>query len=204
MPKVGIEPIRRKQLIEATLKSIEDNGLQGTTIGTISRHAGMSSGIISHYFGGKQGVIEAAIRHMLEQLKQGLLAQLREAKRQCVEPRERLRMIVETNFTGFQRSSSTTVTWLSFWAKAVHDPQLARLQVVNARRLYSNLLYSLRQMIDDEQQARDAAATMAALIDGMWLRSVLSHDSEHAFAEAERLCKDYIDIIVCGVNHQCV
>lgn len=204
MPKVGIEPIRRKQLIEATLKSIEDNGLQGTTINTISRQAGMSSGIISHYFGGKQGVIEAAIRHMLEQLKQGLLVQLREAQRQRVTPRQRLRMIVETNFTGFQRSSSTTVSWLSFWAKAVHDPQLSRLQAVNARRLYSNLLYSLKQMIACEQQARDAAASMAAMIDGMWLRSVLSQDPDASFAEAERLCKDYIDIIVRGVTQQCV
>jgi TetR/AcrR family transcriptional repressor of bet genes len=204
MPKVGIEPIRRKQLIEATLKSIEDNGLQGTTINTISRLAGMSSGIISHYFGGKQGVIEAAIRHMLEQLKEGLLVQLREARRQQVTPRERLRMIVETNFTGFQRSSSTSATWLSFWASAVHDPQLARLQAVNARRLHSNLLYSLRQMIDDQRCAEDAAASMAALIDGMWLRSVLSRDPEAAFAQAERLCKDNIDIIVRGVNQACV
>ena len=70
MPKVGIEPVRKQQLIEATLKSIEVNGFQGTTIVTISRLAGMSSGIISHYFGGKQGVIQAAVRHLLEQLQQ--------------------------------------------------------------------------------------------------------------------------------------
>ena len=69
MPKVGIEPLRKQQLIEATLYSIGEYGLQGTTINTISRSAGMSSGIISHYFGGKQGLIEATVRYLLEQLK---------------------------------------------------------------------------------------------------------------------------------------
>ena len=50
MPKVGMEKVRRQQLIDATLSSIEQHGLQGTTIVTISKLAGVSSGIISHYF----------------------------------------------------------------------------------------------------------------------------------------------------------
>lgn len=186
---------RRRQLIEATLKSIELYGFQGTTIVTISKLAGMSSGIISHYFGGKQGVIEAAVRYLLDQLKNGLLEQLEAGRERQVSARERLMMIVETNFDGFQRSSPATITWLAFWARAMHDPQLARLQRVNSRRLYSNLLYSFRQLLTGEQQARDAASQAAAMIDGMWLRSTLSDspDTEQTFNEAGRLCKAFID-----------
>lgn len=196
--RANVEGVRRQQLIDATLKSIELYGFQGTTIVTISKQAGMSSGIISHYFGGKQGVIEAAVRYLLDQLKQGLLQQLQAGQARQVSPRERLMMIVETNFAGFQRSSSATVTWLAFWAKAMHDPALARLQRVNSQRLSSNLLYSFRQLIADPIAARDAAAMTAAMIDGMWLRSTLNLTpaTDEAFNEAERLCKAFIDSLI--------
>ncbi|MFY0701727.1 MAG: transcriptional regulator BetI [Bermanella sp.] len=190
MSTVGIEPVRKLQLIEATLKSIEAHGFQGTTIVTISRLAGMSSGIISHYFGGKQGVIEAAVRHLLDQLKQGLLTRIAQAENPSAL--ERLMMVVETNFSGFQRSSSVTTAWLSFWGQATHDVGLARLQAVNSKRLESNLRFSFRQLIEDPQKAAEAARMTAAMIDGMWLRSTLSADKDRSFKESERLCKEFI------------
>ena len=69
MPKVGMESMRRQQLIDATIDVVADVGLRGATINLISRRAGMSSGIISHYFGGKQALIEASVRYLLSQLK---------------------------------------------------------------------------------------------------------------------------------------
>jgi TetR/AcrR family transcriptional regulator, transcriptional repressor of bet genes len=192
MPRVGIEPLRKQQLIDATLKSIETNGLQGTTIMTISRLAGMSTGIISHYFGGKQGLIEAAVRHLMDQLKKGLLNRLQQIGE--VTPQRRLMMIVETNFSVFQQSSPASNAWLSFWAKAMHDECLSRLQTVNSKRLESNLLYSFRQLIPDLNRARDCAAMTAAMIDGMWLRCTLSQPQQRDFDESERLCKEFIQL----------
>ncbi len=192
MPKIGIEPLRKQQLIDATLKSIETNGLQGTTIITISRQAGMSSGIISHYFGGKQGLIEAAVRHLMDQLKQGLLTRLQEIGE--VSSEQRLMMIVETNFSGFQQSSPASNAWLSFWTKAMHDESLSRLQTVNIKRLESNLLYSYRELIPELDKARDCARMTAAMIDGMWLRSTLSQPQRRNFEESERLCKEFIQL----------
>lgn len=192
MPKVGIEPIRKKQLIEATLNSIGEYGLQGTTINTISGIAGMSSGIISHYFGGKQGLIEATVRYLLEQLK---LTLLQRVKHPDVSPEERLMMIVETNFTNIQQSDAATRTWLSFWAQAMHDTELAKLQRVNNLRLLSNLRYSFKQLMPPEQAA-DAAKMTAAMIDGFWLRSALSDHSTDDFQEAELLCKQFIETLI--------
>ena len=192
MPKVGIEPVRKKQLIEATLHSIGELGLQGTTINTISRFAGMSSGIISHYFGGKQGLIEATVRYLLVQLKTTLLHHV---SRSEVSPRQRLMMIVEANFTNIQQSDAVTRTWLSFWAQAMHDPELAKLQRVNNRRLLSNLCYSYKHLMP-ASKAVDAAKMTASMIDGFWLRSALSDCSEIDFNEAEVLCKHFIDTLI--------
>lgn len=189
MPKVGVQEERRRQLIEATLEVVGELGLQSATIGAISRTAGMSSGLISHYFGGKQALIEATLRQLLEELKIALMARTKAAS---LTPHQRLVAIVEANFSDFQRSTATTGTWLSFWARAIHEPGLARLQHINNRRLYSNLCYSFRQLLPAEA-ARDAAKQTAALIDGFWLRSALWPDQEEGFLESEALCKAFIN-----------
>lgn len=189
MPKVGIKTLRKQQLIDATLESIGKHGLQSTTIITISKIAGLSSGIISHYFGGKQGLIEATIKHLLEQLTLALLERVSPKK---LNAAERLNMIIEVNFTSFQRSTPTIKTWLSFWAESMHDPKLKRLQNINSRRLYSNLLFSFRQLLA-EDVAIIASQKTAAMIDGLWLRCALSSSPEEEFIKAEQLCKSFVD-----------
>lgn len=191
MARVGIEELRKKELIEATIESIENHGFKGTTILTISRQANLSAGIISHYFGSKQGLILATIRHLLEELKQGLLQQIVSCEKPLT-PEARLHMIVDTNFACFQQSTSVTRTWLCFWAQALHDPELARLQAVNSKRLLQNLLYSYRQVIADKEKALLAATMTAAMIDGLWLRSSLSETSQDEFKKAEQVCKQFI------------
>jgi TetR/AcrR family transcriptional repressor of bet genes len=192
VPKVGIKPLRKQQLINATLESVAQYGLQNTTIITISRIAGLSSGIISHYFGGKQELIEATVKHLLEQLKLALLERI---SQKHLGAAERLKMIIEANFTQLQRSAPATKTWLSFWAQSMHQPGLARLQHINSNRLYSNLLFSFRQLLPDDL-AIAASKQTAAMIDGFWLRSALSPRPENEFKQAEKLCKKFIDDLI--------
>ena len=68
MPKVGMQPIRRQQLIDATLAAVNELGFAEASISQIAQRAGVSTGIISHYFQGKNGLIEATMRYLLQQL----------------------------------------------------------------------------------------------------------------------------------------
>jgi len=113
----------------------------------------------------------------------------------ALSPVERLKMIIEANFTPLQRSIPATKTWLSFWAQSMHDPGLARLQHINSKRLYSNLLYSFRSLLN-EDSAIIAAKQTAAMIDGFWLRSALSPKPEEEFFLAEQLCKNFVDVLI--------
>ncbi|CAM4242489.1 transcriptional regulator BetI [Pseudoalteromonas byunsanensis] len=191
MPKVGMEPVRREQLIKATIESVAELGLQGTTINSISKKAGLSSGIISHYFGGKQGLIEATVRYLLSSLKYSLMAQVTES----TSPQQRLMFIIEANFALVQQRKDTTRTWLSFWAQSMHDPELHRLQNVNSKRLYSNLASSFRKLMSADN-ARLAAQLSAAMIDGLWLRAVLSQSDKDQFKYSEQLAKQYVRSLI--------
>ena len=187
-----MKTVRQQQLIDATLISVERHGLHHTTINTISGLAGLSSGLISHYFGGKQGLIEATLKYLLDELKHALLSRILDKN---LSPAQRLSMIVESNFTEFQRSTAATKTWLSFWSQAVHDPGLARLQHVNCQRLHSNLAFAFKQLMP-ASVATDAAKQTAAMIDGFWLRSALSHNPEQEFEQAQILCKAFIETVI--------
>ncbi|MBS8239926.1 transcriptional regulator BetI [Marinobacter lipolyticus] len=188
MPIVGVKDTRKQQLIDATMASIAELGMQNTTIVSISKRAGMSSGIISHYFGGKQGLIEAALRYMLDQLGKELRERMAKTDG---SPEQRLNCIIESNFSEFQRSALAAKTWLSFWARSMHEPGLKRLQQINNARLYSNLRYSFARVLP-AQEATEAARQTAALIDGFWLRSALSLDPAESFEAGERLCKKFV------------
>ncbi|EWY42660.1 transcriptional regulator [Skermanella stibiiresistens SB22] len=185
MPKVGMEPIRRQQLIEATITSISRYGFADATISRISKEAGVSTGIIHHYFGSKDDLLEATMRTLLQQLRRDVVERLSAAS----TPEQRLAAIIDGNFADAQFDRPVIVAWLAFWAQVPHVPELARLQRVNARRLRSNLLYDLRRLLPNGR-AEEAATGLAALIDGLWLRASL--DGAENPATARTIVRGYL------------
>ena len=165
MPKVGMEPVRRAQLIDATCESIFQYGLGDTTINKISRLAGVSTGIISHYFGGKNDLVEATMYKILIDLGDAVSSRVQQA----VTPREKTWVIIEGNFSYHQTSARFVTSWLAFWSQAMHVTSLAKLQNVNKRQLKSNLVFWYRRLLPP-QEVKMVAGGMAALIDGLWLR----------------------------------
>lgn len=190
MPKVGMQPIRRQQLIDATLMAVDQVGMGDASIALIARLAGVSNGIISHYFRDKNGLIAATMRHILSMLNEGV-AQRRRALTDD-SPRAHLKVIIEGNFDASQVNGPAMKTWLAFWASSMHQPTLHRLQRVNDHRLYSNLCCQFRRVLPLDQ-ARVAARGLAALIDGLWLRGALSGDSFDT-DQAVRIAYQYMDL----------
>lgn len=189
MPKVGMQPIRRSQLIHATLEAVDQVGMGDASIALIARLAGVSNGIISHYFQDKNGLLEATMRHLMSALSQAV-GERRKALKDD-EPRSHLRAIIEGNFDSSQVNGPAMKTWLAFWATSMHQPSLSRLQRINDHRLYSNLCCEFRRVLP-LAQARAAARGLAALIDGLWLRGALSGDAFDT-EQALSIAYDYLD-----------
>lgn len=164
-----MQPIRRKQLIDATIKTIARVGYPDTTVGRIAKEAGLSVGIISHYFGGKQALLEATMARLLFELHDAFVARVANAE----SPRARLSSIIATNFDDDQYSPEVVRAWLAFWAQVPFSPDLARLQCIYSRRMLSNLKHALRGLVPKDH-VEDGAELFASLIDGFWLRSTTS------------------------------
>ena len=59
-----LEEVRRNQLVEVTIDSLAELGFVGTTLAQIAGRAGVSPGLVAHYFGDKDGLLDAAFRSL--------------------------------------------------------------------------------------------------------------------------------------------
>ncbi len=186
MPKVGMEPVRQQQFIDATIRVIHAEGMRATTLSKVARQAGTSTGLVAHYFGEKTGLLEATFRH----LARSLAAEYRRRRAGAATPLDRVLAVIEANFADSQSSPPVVSAWLSFWAQVNHNPRLARIQRVVTRRLQSNLMHGLRGLLVAED-ARHVATGLAVMIDGLWLRASLATGGV-TIADARRLARDYL------------
>jgi TetR/AcrR family transcriptional repressor of bet genes len=187
-----MEPVRRRALITAAIEAIHDRGMTGLTMGDIARRAGVSSALAHHYFGSKDDLLIATMRHLLDELG----AEFRRRLDEVEAPMDRVAAIIEGNFAPGQFRPAVISAWLAFYLQSLHDPEAARLLRVYLRRLESNLVHALAELVT-LPRAREIARGAAAMIDGLWLRAALPAGGVEA-DEASRLVLDYVERSVRG------
>ena len=102
MPKLGMERIRRRVVIDAAIAEVGRAGSLDVTVGQIARRAGVSAALVHHYFGSKDAVFLAVLRAILREFGSDARARLARA----VGPRARLAAIVEATSASATRTSS--------------------------------------------------------------------------------------------------
>lgn len=167
MPKLGMEPIRRAALIDAAIAEIGAAGSLDVTVSRIARRAGVSSALAHHYFGGKEDILLAAMRHILTDYRREVLRRLSGTE----TARDRLAAIVGGSFAPSNFGADTVAAWLNFYVLALSSDPARRLYHVYASRLRSNLRHALRPLVGD--RAADLADRTAELIDGSYLNQGL-------------------------------
>ena len=185
--RVDAEDVRRRQLIAATIEAIADLGFNATTISEITRRANVSTGLVAFYFGDKDGLLEATLRHLARELSRTAAARLRQA----TTPRERIQAILDANLGSNQFDRRTATVWLAFWGQVPHSPRFARVQRAYQRRIAGNLTHALRPLVG-RPQALALGESIAAFIDGLWLRATLA-ESQPDSAAARRAAATYVD-----------
>ncbi len=167
MPKLGMEPIRRAALVKATIAEIGEAGSLDVTVSQIAKRAGMSSALAHHYFGGKEQIFLAAMRHTLSVYG----AEVRGALLMADSPRARVEAIVRSSFSQTSFRREVVAAWLNFYVLAQRSDDARRLLTIYQNRLRSNLRHALRP--DHGDAARELSERLAALIDGAYLRQSL-------------------------------
>lgn len=187
MPKLGMEPKRRAALVTAVIDEIGETRSLDVTVAKIARRAGMSSGLAHHYFGSKEQMLIAAMGHILVEFS----GKVRDGLRAAEGPRDRLAAIIQANFAPHVFDPRKTSAWLSFYALAQAKDDAGHLMQIYQKRLRSNLLFDLRKLTPEAEIIAD---TLAALIDGVYLRAALADGarSDEAFAQVSKALDTFL------------
>ena len=185
MPKF-VDPVQRREFIaDALFAIVLRQVLSKVSLRTIADETGLAIGSIRHYFSGADGIVRFALETLVERVGGRLESRLAdmlprldagnldhgEAKELTVDFLSELLPLDETR----HRES---VVWLAFEEEARTTPELADVfetAVRGTRDLMARVVESMtaRGVLRAGLDAQVEAETLAALIDGLTLRSAL-------------------------------
>ncbi len=153
---------RRLQLIEATIASVTERGPLESTVTQIAAAAGFTGANLYRYFGDKEGLLTATMRHIVERMQ----AERRRCAEQATDAKARFLAIAAANLSPAVFRVDLCRCWLHFQAQASHSAALARLERLNDRLLRRSLRQAAQALLPPAQAQR-LAEEAALLIEGM-------------------------------------
>jgi TetR/AcrR family transcriptional regulator, transcriptional repressor of bet genes len=162
--------IRRELLIDATARCLAQYGAQGVSVRAICKEAGVTPGLLRHYFDGIDDCIAEAYRATGNRVEKALLLAVAAAPQ---EPRPRLLAYLTASFAPPISDAELLATWLAFWALTKTDPRIADLHA----QIYGAYRGNLEILIGDYRPGdhRLTAVALTALVDGLWLELSLGN-----------------------------
>lgn len=187
-----IQEFRRKALIEATIASLAKHGVAHTTVRMICSAAGISHGLLTHYYESKDELMAAAFHHLFSEVTRKV--QKLQAKA-GTSAYARLMSMPPAIFSTSVCNALHRHAFLAFW----HEIRFSKpVRDVN-RALYSDYTQRMQALFAEaagehgrEIDVESAAIGYIALIDGLWLE--LSIDDQVVSRDhAIHLCCRFID-----------
>jgi AcrR family transcriptional regulator len=183
---------RRLALIEACARVLARAGAAGASVREIAVEAGVSPGLVSHYFSG----IEALVAATYEQVEGAVAATLDRAVDEAGhDPRARLDAFVTASFAPAIADPQLLATWIAFWSLVTARPAIA----AQHDEQYSGSRARLEALLGDcgvaPNEQRRAAIAVTALVDGLWLELCLSPGCFSA-EEAGDIARRFLDTLI--------
>lgn len=154
---------RAAELVQAGLAVLAAGGITAFTIDKICKKAGASRGLIGHHFGGKDGLLAAcygAAYAPLLQMLHGGGAPLP------------LPELIDELFTDRQFRREGLTLWLALWGEIAVNPALQAEHLRHYQAYEAAIIRAITNFALAKGRQADApmlAATLIALLDGLWL-----------------------------------
>ncbi|MGB5078097.1 MAG: TetR family transcriptional regulator C-terminal domain-containing protein [Sphingorhabdus sp.] len=185
--------MRRDALIGACAQSLAVHGAQGTSVRVICTLAGVSPGLLRHYFDGIDALIGATYRAMGKRVAEALQAAV-DAVAPC-DPRGRLLAFIAGSFRAPVADPELLATWLAFWSLARTNPDIGRIH----DEIYADNRRDMEHLIllcpGAPADPRLAAIALTALVDGLWLELSLG-SAPFSADEAQMLARKWLDSLL--------
>jgi AcrR family transcriptional regulator len=176
VPKIVDHDERRSEVIAAVSRVIARSGIDSSTVRSIAKEAGISTGNLAHYFANKDDILTSALK-----LSHKRINERWERKLAGLKGMAALRELVLDNLPLDEDRQLETRLEISYWARALALPHVLEVQRAEAATLYDLIVSLIRQArrlgeITSSESTRSIAEHLLALIDGLSLHAILYPD----------------------------
>jgi TetR/AcrR family transcriptional regulator, transcriptional repressor of bet genes len=189
--------VRRQSLIDATARCLAAHGVAGTSVRAICREAGVSPGLLTHYFSGIEALIVATYRETGARVSAAIDAAVAAAGD---DARARLEAYITASFLPPVLDPALLSTWLAFWSLVKADPAVAEAHA----DIYRAYRGGLEALVSDclgehcaQADVRLIGVAITALVDGLWLELCLDPTTFTA-DEARAMAVKWLDTLLSG------
>ncbi len=175
---------RRTQIIDATMRSIIQNGLSRTTLATVANEAGLSQGVAVFYFKSKGGLLIETMREQYRRYEAHWTGYLAKAD---PDPLAQLVAIIEADFAPEICNPDQLALWFAFWGEQSFTPQYAEISGEFDRNRSEAIRQLCRTLFADQPDSNPdrIGDWIDTLTDGFWQKLHLFPGTltpEHAVA----------------------
>ncbi|WP_203457373.1 TetR family transcriptional regulator C-terminal domain-containing protein, partial [Mycolicibacterium sp. CBMA 361] len=168
MPKIVDHRQRRAQIADSVLAIITEEGVSGVTIRDVAERSGWSTGVLSHYVGSRDDLLQLAFRQAFLLSGRRLAAIAEESE---LDPIERLTRVLTAQIPLDGPSIAFSRITLFFYAEAASSPEKLGQDMINYLSSWRSTVHAhvhaaliFRDL--PTSRAREIADYLVALTDG--------------------------------------
>jgi TetR/AcrR family transcriptional repressor of bet genes len=189
MPKQVDHDDRRRDIARAAIAVIERTGLDGARLRDVAQEAQATTGAVTHYFGSKDEVLEAALAEIVAEI---LAAEAAAFDAEALDSIETLVAGVAQILPLDEARRRQWRVWFAFWGRAVVEERLR----AQHGRYYAQITGRLASLLAVLQSTGLVSPTRApplladlvvAAVDGLGVRATLEPDTWPAERQVEAL-----------------
>lgn len=164
------EDARREALVAAVLDLVADGGTEAATLRAVAARAGVTPGLVRHYFGDKDGLMRAAYARMMAGMVAPCLAA---AEASGPGPVARLAAFLAAAVEPAALDGRTVTLWAAYIHRTRHDPAMRAAHEAGYLAFRNALEGLIAALPCCPLPPRAAAIALNALLDGLWLEGGL-------------------------------
>ncbi|MEP3245231.1 MAG: TetR/AcrR family transcriptional regulator [Sneathiella sp.] len=178
MPKKIDITERQETIADAAISVIEEMGLEGARLRDVAKAANVTTGAVTHYFDGKEAVLEAALQQIV---RRTLARMTRSEHRKGTTDLHRFIEQACRYLPLDEEGRREWRVWMAFWGRAIVDDRLRAIHqgyyAAFVEGVSKTLIPLCSGTVPPRQEAVSACAdALIAAIDGIGTRATLDPD----------------------------
>lgn len=163
--------VRRQDLLAVTINCLARLGPRGTTGREICRQAGVSHGLLRHYFDNPENLLLETYQELCDQV---ITRFEEEAAAPADNPWETIDRLFAALFSDQWANSDILGAWIAFWTLVRSNDDFAKVSEDHNCKLRAMLAKAVSLLPRGPVAPDDVATLLSAVMDGLWLDFCLS------------------------------